>query len=80
MGYREYEQKIGDLKDELEVLEKENLAMRNSGNCKWSRGSHNCSYPDAKYSNCYSACDKWEMDDRYRHRKESKMEIEGSEK
>ena len=43
-------------------LEEENKKLRNNGNCKFGHGNI-CEYPEAVYTNCYVACDEWEIDE-----------------
>jgi len=43
---------IKKLKD---IVEK----MKCNGNCKYG-GGNRCTYPDAKYTNCYTNCNQWE--------------------
>lgn len=64
------------LRQEIETLNTRVEAMKNIENCRFGKAGE-CIYPNAKYKNCLTACDKWDLDTRLLHRTTRKMELSG---
>lgn len=62
------------LRQEIETLNTRVESMKNIENCRFGKAGE-CIYPNAKYKNCLTACDKWDLDTRLLHRTIKEMEL-----